>query len=250
MKKRLAAVLALLSIVSLTACGNSEKSESVGVEESTTAATESTAPAETEPALKVPDIIGVDESSAKNVLSAMGIIPAVEYGYTNDVETGCVYNTSPAVGAGINMGEKVKIYVSEGAESLEAKNGIIGWDLIEGSDGSDWWSFYAPTIEKGNLIVNFTDVTFGADMSWYDGSDSSGHSFGCASLSSSFDKTVPIVLYYETKDNAKGTPQNFTVEVPLSSLGEEKPTNLYLYACYLDSNGLQKNVYFDLTLEW
>lgn len=64
--------------------------------------------------IKIPDIIGLDEASAKNILTNKGIIPKIEYEYSDEQPENMVFATYPKIGKGIEPDDVIKIYISLG----------------------------------------------------------------------------------------------------------------------------------------
>ena len=73
--------------------------------------------------------------------------------------------------------------------------------------------------------------------------------FGSASITDTFDKTVPIkVIYSSKKVDNNGGKTSFKVKIPLSDLGVRKPTNLYIEFDFLVAGKRQTfKAEFDLT---
>ena len=70
-----------------------------------------------------------------------------------------------------------------------------------------------------------------------------------ASINDSFDKTVPIDVIYDSKTvNNTGKETEFEVKIPLSDLGVQKPTNIYIEFDFFVNNTRENfEAGFDLT---
>ena len=106
MKKPILLFLSTLLIIQL--CSG------CGVKEHNPTLIESTAPAQTDAVVRVPDLIGVDESSAKQILLSKGLIPVVEYEHNSSVREGDVIRISPDANLEIEKDSRVTLYVSLG----------------------------------------------------------------------------------------------------------------------------------------
>ncbi len=67
----------------------------------------------------VPDVTGLSEERAKNLLDSFAMVVAVEYGRDNTVEKGEVYATDPAPGADSTRTAAITLWVSEGKPWVE-----------------------------------------------------------------------------------------------------------------------------------
>jgi hypothetical protein len=98
------------------------------------------------------------------------------------------------------------------------------------------------------LHVKFTKVNLQAVVKWKD-DQKNGYGFGLASISDTFNKTVPLQINWERQYSNFGQSQAFEVVVPITDLDVQRPTNLYmkLYA-YID--GSDEEVKLDLSITW
>lgn len=197
--------------------------------------------------IKIPDVLDTEEAVAKNVLSSNGFIPVVEYVYHDDTAEGLVVGVSPAVGESADKNSKVTIYVSKGPSIVFSKDSTIHWYHVS-SDGEDEWNFYSPYIEEGILKIECHDVKFYKSIEWKD-NNGEGTLFGNASINDTFDKTVPIRAKYEKQKFSAKEAQNFTLEIPLSDLNVQKPTNLYI-ELYAKVAGKEKDISINFTMTW
>lgn len=69
--------------------------------------------------LKMPDLYNKDQRIAQPTLTAMGLIPKVETGYSEEVTKGNVMSQSPAPDAPVEVGQEVTIVVSQGRKLQE-----------------------------------------------------------------------------------------------------------------------------------
>ena len=169
--------------------------------------------------ITVPDVKGTDVETAKSLLSSNQLIPIVEEEYNDRVDVGTIVSTSPGAGEDVEPNSKVTIKVSKGPKRIEAKNATIQWYQISG--GEDDWTPSKPYIEDGVLYIE-TAVVFSIATTWKE----SG--YGRASISDTFDKTVPVEVKFDNQSNAAGEEQNIVIKVPVSDLDVQKPTIVYL----------------------
>lgn len=197
--------------------------------------------------ITVPDVSGVDEATAKNVLSSNGLIPYVEYVYDDTVAEGNVIGTDPIAGSQVEKNTRVKLNISKGAAYLESKASRITWTNISAGQ-QDNWEFYTPYIQEETLYIQCHDVKFATGITWKDNYQK-GILFGEACITDTFDKTVPVSATYEKQSWAPNEPQSFTLAIPLSDLNENRPTTMHIKLTALDAyyNNVQISISFTMT---
>ncbi len=201
----------------------------------------------------IPDIEKLDVETAKSLLAGKGLIPKVEYEYNNDYDQDLVIRTEPAIGNSVSADTPVTLYVCKGPVYYELPNAVASLYDIEGIEHFIWWSeaedgigtkgFRSVRAENGYLYI---DIYLKCKSSYkleFHGD------FGTASINDTFSKTVPIEVIYDSKKiNNKGKETNFTFKIPLSDLGVQKPTNLYIKTDFLVGDERQTfQADFDLT---
>lgn len=203
--------------------------------------------------IKIPDIEKLDVETAKTLFAGKGLIPKVEYEYNNDYDYDLVIRTSPDIGAEVEEDTPVTLYVCKGPAYYELSDAVGYIDDVYGIEGFVWErealdgigtkAFYLPWVENGEMYINIQLNCF-SDYSIEFYGD-----FGTASIKDTFDKTVPIKIIYDNRVvNNKGETTDFTLKIPLSDLGEQQPTNIYVEFDFL-VNG-RREVFtagFDLT---
>ena len=176
--------------------------------------------------VKVPVVKGLDVQKAKEKLVEKEIVPKVIYKYNSKVEKDQIIKTSPAAGKYVKKRDKVKIYISKGPKIIEADNATIEWHNVSYLY-PDNWEFRNPYIEEGDLIIE-CEPTFGYSFSW------DKEVTGQADLTDKFNAPVPIKV--ETKEEVIADQKhNIKLTIPLSSLYNEKPTNIYVRLYYIDA---------------
>jgi hypothetical protein len=198
------------------------------------------------PKAKVPDLSGSDLTSAKAVLTNLGFVPTVQEVYSDKVEADLVVKTKPAFGTEVEPNSKITIIISKGPKTVYASDSQLSWTYV--SYGEDKWNFNNPYIEDGKLHVDFTSVKFMADVKWKD-DQGNGYGYGLASITDTFDKSIPLQLNWDRQYSSYGQEQNFEIVVPVTDLDVQRPTNLYmkLYA-YVD--GSDDEISADLSITW
>ena len=73
-------------------------------------------------------VLGYDEASAQEALTAAGFEVKKEYTYSADVEAGKVISQTPSANEAVEEGTAVTIYISRGVETVEVPN-VVGMDL-------------------------------------------------------------------------------------------------------------------------
>ena len=175
--------------------------------------------------IEIPDIEDVDEASAKNIISSNGLIPKIEYIYDDYTDEGCVVKTSPEIASKVEKNSKVTIYISKGARYYYLNSAVGRMRNVTGIEPFDWdkktKGFYTPYVEEGYLYIEmYLCCVSKYTLKFYG-------DFGTASINDTFDKTVPIDVIYDSKNvDNNGGKTSFTVKIPLSDLGVQKPTNI------------------------
>jgi hypothetical protein len=224
MKLHIRSLLSITAVtvlaVSLTACGTSK--------------------------IKVPDLAGSDLDSAKILLTNLGLVPIVTEEYSDDVAEDAVIGTEPNAGFDADPSAQVTILISKGPKLVYSANSTMQWTYV--SYGEDEWQFENPYIEDGKLHIKFTNVKLQAVVKWKD-EQGNGYGFGLASITDTFNKTVPLQINWERQYSNFGQSQDLEVVVPMTDLDVQRPTNLYmkLYA-YID--GSDEEVKLDLSITW
>ena len=127
-------------------------------------------------------------------------------------------------------------------ENIAGINDFIWWS--DADDGEGTKGFNSVRVKEGYLYISmYLRCTSRYSLEFYG-------DFGTASINDSFDKTVPIKVIYNSKqvDN-KGGLTEFDVKIPLSDLGVQKPTNIYIEFDFL-VNGERENFSAGFDLTW
>ncbi len=185
------------------------------------------APPEETKTIEIPDILGLDETTAKTLLAGKGLIPKVQYDWNSDYPEGQVAISNPAVGSVLEEDDVVTLTISKGPIYYALKDTVGYMKNIHNVDAFSWEDdtkgFYgAYRFEDDLCIEMYIKCVSIYSISFYG-------EFGSASLTDTFEKTVPIDVEYSNKTvNANGEKTAFTVSIPLLDLGEKKPTNVYV----------------------
>lgn len=201
--------------------------------------------------VKIPDIENIDVSTAKTLLASKGLIPKVEYEYANDYDYDMVIRTYPSIGSEVEEDTPVTLYVCKGPSYYELPHAVGYMKNVNNIDAFSWGDdakpstkgFYTPYVKEGYLYIPmYLKCTSEYPIEFYD-------DFGTASIKDSFDKTVPIKVIYDNKIvNNNGGLTEFEVKIPLSDLGVQKPTNIYVeFDFYVNSQREDFEAGFDLT---
>lgn len=204
--------------------------------------------------IKIPDIERLDVDTAKTLLAGKGLIPKVEYEYHNDYDYDLVIRTEPAIGSEVEEDTPVTLYVCKGLKYYELPHSVGYIRDIEGIEAFRYWSdeddgrgvkgFTDVWVEEGYLHIKmYLECKSKYDIEFYG-------DFGTASINDTFDKTVPIEVIYDSKKvNNKGERTDFEVEIPLSDLAVQKPTNIYVEFDFL-VNGEREEFSAGFDLAW
>jgi serine/threonine-protein kinase len=109
----------------------------------------------TDPHVKVPNVVGLDQASATAQLQALGLEVAVQTASSSSRPVGQVGKSSPGSGATVVRGDTVTLTVSSGPKQLNVPV-VLGWDRDDAIS----------EIEDAGLAVNLltTVVTSGGDV--------------------------------------------------------------------------------------
>ncbi|MGN0501463.1 MAG: PASTA domain-containing protein [Ruminococcus sp.] len=229
MKKYLTLILAIFIIITcITGCGNEETTQETTVNTAT---------------ITIPDLTGLDETSAKTLLVNKGLIPAIEHNYDDTVEKGLVIETYPSAGSFVYEDDKVTVYISDGPSYIESEQATVKW-----YNNDDKWTFSNSFIEEGKLYFDCV-TTFADSFEWDEGSKSNGEGFGEASINDTFDKTVPLSIVYQDKKIKANKEQSFTIVVPVTDLDVDLPTTMYLSLVGLKDDE-QIDIRVDFNISW
>ncbi|GAB4007127.1 hypothetical protein GCM10029992_59950 [Glycomyces albus] len=87
-----------------------------------------------EPPLEVPDLVGMDESEAEELLESKGLEAGDETErYSDTIPEGAVIEHSPGPGEPADYGDEVDLVISEGPEPVEVPD-VIGMDVDEAKE--------------------------------------------------------------------------------------------------------------------
>lgn len=202
----------------------------------------------------IPDVDGLDINTAKTLLAGKGLVPKIEYEYINDYEYDEVFKTVPAVGSEVYEEDIVTVYVCKGPKYYQLSKSVAKIWNVEGINNFVWYSdaedgegtkgFYNPYAKEGYLYIDmYLKCTSVYSIEFY-------KDFGTASINDTFDKTVPITVIYDSAVvNNKGERTDFTLKIPLTDLGVQKPTNLIVEFDFL-VNGVRKDFKASFDLTW
>lgn len=225
MKKLFCCLLILCQLLCITACDftDDEGASTTAVGDTTTAAIDTR--------ISIPNVYELDEATCKSLLASKGLIPKIKYDYSDYVDEGLVVYTEPEIGSLVDDGEIITVYLSKGKRYYELPHAVGYMMDVTGIDPFPWGDngeeetkgFYTPYVQEGYLYIPmYLKCSSEYDLAFYG-------DFGTASINDTFDKSVPIEVIYSSKkvDNNSGMTE-FSVKIPLSDLGVQKPTNVYI----------------------
>ena len=199
--------------------------------------------------IAIPDLSGVNESSADTILINNSLIPVIEYRYSNSIDEGLVIRTEPEAFEKVDKDTRITLYVSKGEwpSIIYSESSHIQWENVYGSSGDDY-SFYTPEISYGMIEIEITVIYNSSySMEWMD-DNRDGYGYGSASLSSNFSDSVHLWIEYENRTIFSGVEQTITIFLDADELGVNKPTELYTeWYVKLDNESYYIQVSFDIT---
>jgi len=182
----------------------------------------------------IPDIIKVDEATAKTLLAQKSLIPSIEYDFNYAIAEGLVFKTDPEIGASVKKDDKVLIYISKGPKKIRSSNSNATWE-----DARDEFEFYPPYIEDGFFVLE-TEFKFHKkyELLYF---ERDGAGYGRASISDTFDKVVPLSVETEDKILDPSKLEELTIKIPVKDLDVQKPTTLY-FTIYFEGKDYDMNI--------
>lgn len=122
-----------------------------------------------------------------------------------------------------------------------ATDAVISWYSID-EYARDEYNVYTPYLENGFLYIPIEAQINSAKPVQYRG-------FGTASITDTYDKTVPFQYEYEQSTVTRGEYQSLLLRIPVTDLDVQKPTTLYLQsAVYV--NGKQDLIKLNFAISW
>ena len=85
----------------------------------------------TEKFIIIPDISGLDEETAKNLLARKGLIPRIERAYNDFVAENRVVSTYPEIGSSVKEDDVITVTMSKGPRYFEFEN-AVAWFYRQG----------------------------------------------------------------------------------------------------------------------
>jgi len=197
--------------------------------------------------VKIPDLSGTDVDSAKTLVTNLGLVATISEEYSDTAETGLVVKTKPPAGNSVEQNTKLEIIVSKGPRIVVASDAQISWTNVS-YYGDDDWNFAAPYIEDGELKIKCSDVKLAASVKWRD-TQKNGYGYGLASITDTFDKSIPLTINWSKQYVAAGNKQDLEIVIPVTDLDVQKPTSLYL-KLYGAISGQDDTVLVTFNITW
>lgn len=188
---------------------------------------------------RVPNVVGVTEDAAKQILMEKGYSPIIVYENDNSQPAGCVVGTNPGHGSRLSDGGQVTVYISAG--KTDVSDAVLHWYHVTGSTDDDY-EFYTPYVQNNYLYIDM-------EMQLQTNYSVLLRGIGYASINDTYDKTVPVEYEYEKAEVVKGEYQKITVRIPLSDLDNQRPTTIYFkLATYV--GGRNEDIRFEIDMTW
>lgn len=197
----------------------------------------------------VPDIRETEEQTGENVLSSIGLVPLVIEEFSDVIEQGKIIRTDPKEKTEVDSGSKVTMFVSQGMEIVNVKDGNWYAWYVEGSQ-EDEYQFLSGHIEGNELILKMRVVYNSVYPMTWENVALNNYGYGNASTNDSFsEKVVPIKVYYDDFVITKGSPQNIVLRIPLEGLGTNRPVKVYTQLA-ASINGNFEYIKIEFTFNW
>ena len=193
------------------------------------------------PSIILPDVSGLDETTCKTFLANKGLIPKIDFEYSDTVSEGLVTRTDPAAGSSVKEDDIITVYISKGKSYYEATHAVGYMKNITGVDAFVWGengekgtkAFYTPYVSNGYFYMPMSFICRSDySLSFYG-------EFATASTNEDFLSSIPATIvgiyefggftYFEKEiDNTGEVETLFCVKIPMSSLGDKNPNNIYI----------------------
>lgn len=185
--------------------------------------------------IKVPDVKGVNITTAESILTENGLIPIIESEYSIAYEIDKVIRTYPVTSSQVEENTQIKVYVSKGPAIINSKDSILSWFNVVGST-SDTWEFYAPRVNKGILEVELKPyIKSSYKITWLE--------YGEASLLNDYSSSVPFDFVYSDITGF------YTLKLNSEKLGNITPNKVFLKLNYKYGEK-QDYLNLELTINW
>ncbi len=200
--------------------------------------------------ISIPDLSGVSQTSAEELLLNNSLIPVIKYEYNNSVDEGLIIRTDPDAFEEVAIDTRITLYVSKGIwpSIIYSKSSTIHWSNVSGSSG-DEYDFYNPEIANGTIQIEI-NVAYNSsyEIEWID-DDNDGYGFGAASLSADFDNDAYLWIEYETKSIISGVEQTIIIYVDADELRVNEPNVLYI-KLYVKLNDESYDIEINFEITW
>lgn len=112
--------------------------------------------------IPVPDVSGIEEAVAENILKAAEFIPEMTYEYSEDVPNGLVICTEPPAGTDVSVGSNITVVISKGQKT--SKGGFISNARQNAANGNAKTVFNAiaeacAELETDSMPMDWNDST-------------------------------------------------------------------------------------------
>ena len=81
--------------------------------------------------IRVPQVTGITEEEAKELLQSSDLVPEIEYAYNDEIAEGVVITQSPAASVSVKAADTVKLIVSNGTEESLEMPDVLNLQLEE-----------------------------------------------------------------------------------------------------------------------
>lgn len=183
--------------------------------------------------IKVPDLVGLEESHATDALKKNGFLVQIQKQYDDNIVRGSVIKTDPLSGVSVEKETKVVLYISNGPRIIQSKGSYLTWYTVYGSSG-DNWNFENPRVEEDNLIVRMKpEINSRFKIVW--------DNYGYAKLKDGSNKSFPVKFTQFA--------EYYILEIPLGELEDKRITSIDFTLAYR-IDGEQRFTDFSLVINW
>ncbi len=200
--------------------------------------------------IEIPDVVGADVESVKDLLVRNEILPKIEYKYNDFVEEGLVISTDPSIGTSVDKNESIIVYVSKGKEVIESKSSLTTLYNISGIHNfkQDEFGFSNPKIMRDTLIIDFF-IFFNSNKN-FEWSDpyNSGDGYGTAIITNENSYEIPLQVLPLSNEIKEFEKHKFTIRFPITDL-KSKPTTISTFLV-IEVNEVRYQLQIDFTISW
>jgi hypothetical protein len=195
--------------------------------------------------IEVPNLSGVDESTAKEIVIKNQLVPIIEYQNSDVVKPGYVISTIPEEQTKLDKNEKMTLIISKGSVQKYSKKSFVY--LEDSRDVANLGYVY---IQNGQLFIQISaqfhknyNLSNAQQLELKFGNAVEGK--GRASLYENYQKEIPVKIEANDKNFNPIINETFEILLSLADLEVSEPPYLYIQIFFEEE---YYDIYF--TFDW